>query len=79
MDQARMPLEVMLLTEDGEQVQQFIRGDKKSETLFFPKTHLLKPQNDFFTTYGGQRVRRIKKKSATGAIFPQNSPFKVPE
>ena len=35
MDQARMPLEVMLLTEDGEQVQQFIRGDKKSETLFF--------------------------------------------
>ena len=34
-DQARMPLEVMLTTEDGKKVQQFSLGDQKSETLFF--------------------------------------------
>merc|ERR1711991_1242353 len=34
-DQARMPLEVMLTTEDGKKVHQLILGDQKSETLFF--------------------------------------------
>ncbi|MEC8271603.1 MAG: hypothetical protein VX030_04615, partial [SAR324 cluster bacterium] len=34
-DQARMPLEVMLTTEDGEKIHQLILGDQKSETLFF--------------------------------------------
>ncbi|MCH2293877.1 MAG: outer membrane protein assembly factor, partial [SAR324 cluster bacterium] len=34
-DQARMPLVVMLTTEDGKKVHQFSLGDKKSEILFF--------------------------------------------
>ncbi|MED5288430.1 MAG: hypothetical protein VX417_00465, partial [SAR324 cluster bacterium] len=34
-DRARMPLEVMLSTEDGEKIHQLILGDQKSETLFF--------------------------------------------
>ena len=34
-DQARMPLEVMITTEDGKKVHQLILGDQKSETLFF--------------------------------------------
>ena len=34
-DQARMPLEVMLTTEDGKKVHQLILGDQKSKTLFF--------------------------------------------
>ncbi len=33
----------------------------------------------FFTTYGGQRVRRILKKHAAGDFSPKNSPFKAPE